>query len=282
MVSTLFPLLAWALTFNGASHPGTTIGPSSETLMNVAYGSDAKQKMDIYLPAERASRNTIVVVLLHGGGWNGGDKGQLNPYITELQKRLPGYAFANVNYRLFNLNTSSNRFPTQENDVKSAIDFLRNKSLELKVSQKIVLLGVSAGGHLALLQGYKNETRENVKAVVSFFGPSDLIELYNKPGNPGVPFLLNALTGTNPSENKKVYEQSSPIHFVTANAPPTLLLQGGRDFLVPENQSTLLRDRLQSLGVQHDYIYYPTEGHGWRGDNLSHSLDKVAGFLQKV
>lgn len=282
MVSILSPLLSWALLFNSVLPPQAIGGLPAETLMNVAYGSDPKQKMDVYLPSDREPAGTTLVVLIHGGGWNGGDKGQLNPYITELQKRLPDYAFANVNYRLFNLNNSSNRFPTQENDIKAAVEFLRNKAPEFKVSQKIVLLGVSAGGHLALLHGYKNESPDDVKAIVSFFGPSDLIELYNKPGNPGVPLLLNALTGTNPAENKKVYEQSSPIHFVTEKAPATLLLLGGKDPLVPENQSLLLRAKLQSLGVPHDYVYYPNEGHGWRGDNLSHSLDKIASFLQKI
>lgn len=282
MVSILSPLLAWALTFNSVARPETISGLPSETLMNVAYGSDPKQKMDVYLPSDREFGTTTLVVLIHGGGWNGGDKGQLNPYITELQKRLPDYAFANVNYRLFNLNTSSNRFPTQENDIKAAVGFLRNKAAEFKVSQKIVLLGASAGGHLALLQGYKNERPEDVKAIVSFFGPSDLVELYNKPGNPGIPFLLNALTGTNPSDNKDLYQQSSPIHFVTAKAPATLLLHGGKDPLVPEGQAILLRNKLQSLGVLHDYIYYPNEGHGWRGDNLLDSLDKIAAFLLKI
>jgi acetyl esterase/lipase len=247
----------------------------------VAYGSDPKQKMDIYLPANRSTEKTKLLIVIHGGAWNGGDKRDLTPYITELQKRLPDYAFANINYRLFNLNTGINKFPVQENDVEAAIKFLTDKATEYKISEQTVLLGASAGGHLALLQGYKIARPEKIKAIISFFGPSDLIELYNHPRNPGIPFLLNALTGTTPSQNKAVYLQASPIHFVTAQSPPTLLLQGGRDMLVPENQPVLLRNKLKDLGVVHQYVYYPNEGHGWRGDNLLDSLDKVAAFLQK-
>ena len=276
------PLIALALTLNSRVKPALVMGAPSETLTNVSYGNDPKQKMDIHLPEDRSADSTRLVIVIHGGGWNGGDKAELTPYITELQKRLPRYAFANINYRLFNLNTGNNRFPAQEDDVEAAVKFLSSKSSEYKVSQNIILLGASAGAHLALLEGYKNTSSGNIKAIVSFFGPSDLTELYNNPGNPGIPLLLNALTGTSPSENKTLYQQYSPIHFVTAQAPPTLLLQGGRDVLVPESQSVLLKNKLQKLGVTHQYIYYPNEGHGWRGSNLSDSLEKIATFLSSL
>ena len=272
------PLLALVLTFN--STITRTHELPAEVLENVSYGEDVKHRMDIYLPAGRRPDSTKLIVLIHGGGWNRGDKSEFDRYINELQKRLPDYAYANINYRLFNFNTGSNRFPAQENDIKAAIDFLRAKSYEYKISEQLVLLGASAGAHLALLQGYKNGDPEKVKAVVSFFGPSDLTELYNHPGNPGIPLLLNALVGSSPSENKEIYKQSSPINYVTPHSPPTLLLQGGRDVLVPENQSVLLRDKLKDHGVIHEYLYYPDEGHGWRGSTLLESFDKVAEFLR--
>ncbi len=182
MLSMITPLLALALTFN--STVTRTHDVPAEILENVSYGADIKHRMDVYLPADRHPDSTKLIVLIHGGGWNGGDKSEFDRYINELQKRLPDYAFANVNYRLFNFNTGSNRFPAQENDIKAAMDFLKTKSSEYKISDQIVLLGASAGAHLALLQGYKNSDPEKVKAIVSFFGPSDLTELYNHPGNP--------------------------------------------------------------------------------------------------
>ena len=269
------------LAFNSCVKPAPGINLPAETIDNVAYGTDPKQKMDIYLPRNRSADSTKLIVVIHGGGWNGGDKGDLAPYISELQKRLPDYAYANINYRLCNLNSGNNRFPAQENDVKSALEFIRGKSAEFKISQSIILLGTSAGAHLALLQGYKIDKPEKIKAVISFFGPSDLVDLYNHPANPSIPLLLNAVTGTSPTQNQTIYQQSSPINFVTAQSPPTLILHGGRDFLVPEKQSTLLRNKLESLGVVHQYVYYPNEGHGWRGDNLFDSLDKIAAFLRQ-
>ena len=270
-----------ALSFNSCVKPAPGIHLPTETIENVAYGSDPKQRMDIYLPENRSADSTKLIVVIHGGGWNGGDKREYAPYISELQKRLPGYAYANINYRLYNLNSGNNRFPAQENDVKAAIDFLREKSAEYKFSQSMILLGASAGAHLALLQGYKIDKPEKVKAVISFFGPSDLIDLYNNPANPSIPLLLNAVTGTSPTQDKNLYKQSSPINFVTRQSPPTLILHGGKDFLVPEKQSILLKEKLESMGVVHEYIYYPNEGHGWRGENLFDSLDKVATFLRR-
>ncbi|MBC7829302.1 MAG: alpha/beta hydrolase [Chitinophagaceae bacterium] len=281
MLNLISSLMAFTVTFNSCTKPIPINNTPVETLTNVSYGTDPRQKMDIYLPPDRGVDSTRLLIVIHGGGWNGGDKSDFGPYITELQKRLPGYAFANINYRLCNLNNGTNRFPAQENDVKAAIEFLTNKSAEYKISQAIALLGASAGGHLALLEGYKNAKPDKIKAIVSFFGPSDLTELYEHPGNPSIPLLLNAVTGTTPAQNKILYQQSSPVHFVSAQSPPTLLLQGGRDVLVPENQSVLLKNKLQSLGVPHQYVYYPTEGHGWGGNNLFDSLDKIAAFLRE-
>src|SRR6188508_2236895 len=115
----------------------------AETLNNVSYGSDAAQKMDIYLPAGRKTDSTKLVIMVHGGAWLEGDKNDFAPYVTILKQRLPGYAIANINYRL--ATTSGNFFPTQENDMKAAIDFLLQKTGDYAISQKIVLLGASAG-----------------------------------------------------------------------------------------------------------------------------------------
>ena len=80
--------------------------------LNVSYGNSDQQKLDVYLPALR-DENTRMVIIIHGGGWNSGDKSDFDSYIAEFQKRLPGYAFANLNYRL--VTESGNYFPTQEN-----------------------------------------------------------------------------------------------------------------------------------------------------------------------
>lgn len=248
-------------------------------LQDVSYGNDAKQKFDLYLPANRNSNDTKVLILIHGGGWTEGDKADFNPFITELQKRLPGYAFVNINYRL----ASSNRFlfPTQENDVKAAIEFIAARSGEYKISKKIALLGASAGGHLALLQAYKYNNPVAIKAVISLFGPTELVSLYNSPPTPAIPLLLSLVIGGNPVSHAEIYQQSSPLNFVTSQSCPSQLLHGGKDPLIPPAQSDLLKNKLDAVGVINEYVFYPNEGHGWIGNNLIDSFNKMEAFLKK-
>ena len=251
----------------------------AQKIRDVSYGTDARQKMDIYLPAGRSSSATPLVILIHGGGWSGGDKEEFNFFIGELQKKLPGYAIANINYRLaFNNN---NLFPTQENDIKSAVEFLLNKSGEYKISKQLVLIGASAGAHLSLLHSYKHNTNSSIKAVVSLFGPTELISLYNNPPNASIPVLLTGVTGGTPSSHANIYQQSSPYNFVNAQSCPTLLFHGGNDPLVPASQSSQLKDKLATNGVVHQYIFYPSEGHGWTGANLTDTFNKIEAFLKQ-
>jgi acetyl esterase/lipase len=254
-------------------------GLAAETITNVAYGTDQRQKLDIYLPANRNANDTKLLVLIHGGGWTEGDKADFNQYIAELKKRMPELAIANINYRL--VTGSQNFFPTQENDVKAAIEFLAGKSAEYKISNQIALLGASAGAHLALLHSYKYSSPVQVKAVVSFFGPTELVALYNSAGNAGIPFLLNAVLGGTPATKATLYQQSSPYNFVSPQSAPTLLLHGGNDPLVPASQTVLLKDKLTANNVVNQYVFYPSEGHGWVGQNLVDSFEKIEAFLEQ-
>ena len=257
---------------------GGATGEPAQTLMNIAYGTDAAQKMDIYLPAGRTNSNTKVIVLIHGGAWATGDKTDFNEYVDSLKKRLPDYAIFNINYRL--ATGTANSFPTQENDVKTAIEFIYSKKAAYNISDKFVFLGASAGAHLALLQGYKYTSPVKPKAIVDFFGPTDMTDLYNYPASPLISASTVALiVGATPTTNPTLYQQSSPITFADTQSPPTIILQGGIDPLVSVSQSTSLRDKLVIKGVINQYVFYPAEGHGWIGTNLTHSFNQVQAFL---
>lgn len=248
----------------------------SATMLNVSYGSNAQQKMDVYLPAGRSTTDTKVMILIHGGGWNSGDKSDFNAYVDSLKKREPSYAIFNVNYRLAKV---PDLFPAQEQDIKAAVEFIYNKRSEYLISDKFALVGASAGAHLALLQGYKYSAPVKPKAIIDFFGPTDLVEMYTNPPTPLVPLLLNAVTGATPTTNNNLYTQSSPINFVTAQSPPTIILHGGADIVVPPSQSLFLNVKLSISGVIREYFVYPTEGHGWVGANLTDSFNKIQAFL---
>ncbi|MCW3074705.1 MAG: alpha/beta hydrolase [Flaviaesturariibacter sp.] len=251
----------------------------AETLKDVAYGTDAKQKMDVYLPAGRNVDSTKVLVMIHGGAWIEGDKADFQAYVDTMKKRLPGYAIFNINYRLAALPTT-NPFPTQEMDVKTAINAIFQKKMDYRISDKWVLLGASAGGHLALLQGYKYAAPLKPKAIVSFFGPTDMAGMYAAQTLPMNILGMQLLMGGTPASNPSSYQQSSPINYAGGQSAPTLILQGGADPIVPVAQSTSLRDKLLIASASVEYVFYPTEGHGWAGANLTHSFDKVSAFLK--
>jgi acetyl esterase/lipase len=252
---------------NGGNLP---LDLSAKTLPDVSYGSSNQQKMDIYLPADRSVTSTKVLVLIHGGAWAEGDKGDFNIYIDTLKKRLPGWAIININYRLYNL--INNRFPTQENDVKSAVNFIYNNRSYYTISEKWVLLGASAGGHLAMLQGYKNNSVIKPKAVINYFGPSDLNKLENEETDSGLRLGMQMLFNGKETE-------SSPINFINAQTPPTLTLQGLSDNTVPPSQQQVLHAKLNAFGVSNRLELYPNEGHGFSETTMSKTFDLVTQFL---
>jgi acetyl esterase/lipase len=250
----------------------------SHSAANVLYGTDSLQRMDVYLPAGRSSVTTPSLILIHGGGWNGGSKAEFAPYLDTLKKRLPGYALFNLDYRLV---ANGHIFPAQEQDVKAALDQIVAKADQYQINpDKLVLLGFSAGGHLSLLQGYKHKTPQ-VKAIVDFFGPTDLLAMYNNPWHQLVPYALQMVTGATPQSNPDIYRGSSPVNFITAQSPPTLILHGGNDEVVNISQSRLLKQKLQQAGVPHELIEYPNERHGWYGATLTHSFNRVQQFLER-
>ena len=275
MRSFLLILVLFTLIFSSCKKDDDTEQDLSVTMLNVSYGSNSQQKMDVYLPATRSTTDTKVMIMIHGGAWNSGDKVDFNEYVDSLKKREPTYAIFNINYRLANV---SDLFPAQELDIKAAVEFIYNKRQEYKISEKFVLVGASAGAHLASLQGYKYSTPVKPKAIIDFFGPTDLIDMYNNPPNALVQPLLVAVTGVTPTTNT-LYMQSSPINYITSQSPPTTILHGGTDIVVDPSQSVLLNTRLQTAGVIHQYFFYPTEGHGWVGANLSDSFNKIQAFL---
>lgn len=253
---------------------------SAKTLLNVAYGPDPAQVMDIYLPADRRSDSTKVMIMIHGGAWSAGDKADFAFAVDTMKRRLPNYAIFNINYRLSN--GTINTFPTQEVDVQAAVRYIFGKAGDYQVSTKFVLLGASAGGHLAMLQGYKDSLPVKPRAIVSFFGPSDLVDMYFNPvaNNPLLPVVMAQTIGKTPFQDPLLYLDSSPVNFISAGSPPTILLHGGLDPLVSPSQSVAVKTKLALLNIANQYVFYPSAGHGdWDAITYSDAFNKIQAFL---
>lgn len=292
-IKALFPLsVFFVILFTGCGKGDDELGggPTStpvtaQTTMNVAYGTDPLQKMDMYLPAGRTVTSTKVMILVHGGSWVGGDKNDMNTSIDSIKKRMPDYAVFNINYRLAVPGfPSTNVFPTQENDVKAAIEFIYSNRATYLVSDKFVLVGVSAGGHLSLLQAYKYQTPVKIKAVVDYCGPTDMVAMYNdypsgSPNQLGIGILMS---GT-PAANAALYASSSPLTYATsANACPTIIFQGTADAIVNANtQSVALKNKLTAATVVNEYYAYAGLGHidTWPPATFVDTYGKLQAFL---
>lgn len=272
-------VLVLLLAVAGCKKKDVTGGVPAKVLRNESYGANARNIMDVYLPADRSEANTPVLIMIHGGGWTEGDKADFTSFVDTLKRRLPNYAIFNINYRL--AGNGVNLFPAQEEDVKKCVEFIYSKRSEYNISDRFAMAGASAGGHLALLQSYKYTSPVKIKAVVDFFGPTELTHFYNNPPSFLVPILLLNVTGTTPAFNPTLYQQSSPLTFAVAGSPPTIILQGGADVVVPPSQSILLRDRLVAVGVTHQYVFYPSGGHGdWNAATYADAFSKIELFLK--
>lgn len=262
--------------------PENSIGQTpSSVIKDLSYGSDPSQRMDVYLPDNRSVESTPAIVFVHGGAWVSGDKAEFNDAIKVLQKQLGDYAMFNINYRLSNFN-GKNSWPAQIEDVDSAISFIKAKADEFKFNRnKIVLIGASAGAHLALLQAYANNSNQDIKVVVDLFGPADIVDLYNYPPDPALPNMLAFFMNGTPSGVPARYQAASPIYHITPQSPPTIIFHGKVDPVVPLRQSDNLHKQLQEAGVPNLYVTYEGEGHGWTGSKLVDTYDKAVKFIRQ-
>ncbi len=135
-----------------------------------------------------------------------------------------GYLVVSIDYR----HAPQSRWPAQIDDVRAAIDWVVAHAGENGGdSQHIGLLGRSSGAQLALVAAYTEPAR--IDAVISFYGPTHLVEGWNEPPNPDplkIRGVLEALFGGPPADMQRVYDAASPITYVSRRVPPTLLVYG--------------------------------------------------------
>ena len=226
----------------------------------VVYVAREKEQLelDLYQPPE-PHKSAPGVVVIHGGSWQRYDKTQLAPLNRYLASR--GYVVASINYRL----SPAYQFPAARDDVMTAIAYLKTNAATLGLdAQRLVLLGRSAGGQLALLAAYTAHDPA-IRGVISFYGSSDLRYSYEHPENPKVidtRGILEAYLGGSPDKVPSLYDAASPINFVGPGLPPTLLIHGGRDELLSPMQSELLDAKLAEARQPHLLLRLPWATHG--------------------
>ena len=240
---------------------------------NVSYGADDHQVFDIYLPENRTT-STKMVILIHGGSWVLGDKSDMDLIKTLLLASHPDVGIINMNYTL--ADAENPPIPMQTDDISAVVEYISSEKSTLIMSDNIGFIGLSAGAHLSLLWSYAYDTNNQVDMVCSIVGPVNFTDtaynghpayqpLYQLFGSPSIEFL----------------ESVSPYHRATATSPPTLLFYGGMDPLVPTSQGEDMDEKLTTLGVTHEFHFYPEEGHGWEGANLLDTSSKISTYIER-
>ncbi|MEO8820501.1 MAG: alpha/beta hydrolase [Ginsengibacter sp.] len=260
--------------------PGEKIPDSDTLIQNISYGSNAANVLDLYLPANRDA-NTKVVIMIHGGGWNAGDKKELAFLAQGLKDR--GFAVANINYRLSP--QSDDNYKMQLDDISAVENWLVNKAGMYSYSSKnIYITGHSAGAHLSLSFAYTRNTNNKIKAAGGMATPTDLVAGATANfGIVGANTITPYLGGPLNAATLAKYENASPLYHVSNSTVPTILFQGNVDFIVPLAQATALDNKLKENGVPEKLIVYNGVFHDWWGDaNLvKNTLDETAAWFNK-
>lgn len=238
-------------------------------------GGNPRQKLDLYLPEKPAGAKPVpLVVFIHGGGWQGGDKtgggGRVGPLVA-----TGNYAGASIGYRL----SGEAQWPAQIHDCKAAIRWLRAHAAEYGYDpDRIAVWGTSAGGHLvamlgvshgvAALEGDLGEhdaVSSQVQCVVDFFGPTDFLSIGDHPSSirhDAADSPESKLIGGPIREHPEKATQVSPITHVSAGDAPHLIVHGTEDQAVPYPQSVDYEKRLEAAGVPAILITVEGGGHG--------------------
>ncbi|MCA1623993.1 MAG: alpha/beta hydrolase [Acidobacteria bacterium] len=246
------------------------------TTYTFAQADGKDLQLDVYLPAENKINNGASVIVVHGGSWGAGKRSDFPHWNNWLAAQ--GFTVFDVDYRL----TPQPNYLTATGDVKCAVCWIKQHASEFKISpERIVLLGRSAGGHLALLAAYTADDQRlpsscaekgqnaDVRGVISFYAPTDLIWSYDNPANQRVingQETLAKFLGGSPHESNEIRERftlASPVARVSAKTPPTLLIHGGQDQLVRPENMVRLADRLNKANVTHKTIYVRYAQHGF-------------------
>jgi acetyl esterase/lipase len=257
---------------------------------DIVYGRKYGTALTLDVFSPRDSGNGAAAIFVVSGGWFSGHEfldGAGPGFINELSRR--GYTVFGV------VHGSQPKYTIPEvlTDMHRAVRFIRHNAKEYSIdANRLGIYGGSAGGHLSLMQGLAGKDgdpaskdpveRESsrVAAVACFYPPTDFLN-YGKEGEIAIgrgilkdfkaPFDFHELDKRTNSfvpvtDEQKILEigrEISPINHVSADDPPTLIIHGDADKLVPIQQAQILVKKLTDAGVEAKLVVKPGAGHGW-------------------
>jgi acetyl esterase/lipase len=223
-------------------------------------------KLDIWYP-NQIKQAYPLIFFAHGGGWISGFRNQPNnvSWCKFLASR--GFATASIDYRL----AMRNNMEIILTDYTDALDFIKNNAAKLRINKDhIVLMGLSAGGHLALLYAsfytfMNHETKmKGIKGVSIYYSPSDLRDMFGKEQKSlSARFATIATLKGMPDKKPSLYHYYSPVEWISERMIPTLVVHGRKDMVVPYTSSINLVSKLKSKNIPCGFLLHKEGGHGF-------------------
>lgn len=241
----------------------------------LSYGTNPYQKYDLFLPNLRNTRNPIIV-LLHGGAWRVSDKNALNFVVDILKNKRVNCAIVNANYRLASSSFGVS-YRQQIEDIGKLLHKISADSKDLGIGTQFYLVGMSSGGHLALLYTATADEDRLVSGIGGIAAPVDLTNQKIREGIIG--YDIQQLIGKTYSQAPEEYRNASPIYYSTRRKIPTILFYGGKDNIVTPDQSTMAKLAISSRLACNEHYFYSDQSHEWSA--WSETLDKMISFAER-
>ncbi|TBL68601.1 alpha/beta hydrolase [Paenibacillus thalictri] len=252
------------------------------TVLNLKYSetyADARN-IDVYVPEKP---NGVCLFFIHGGGWEKGNRQQFAEVAAAFCGQ--GYVCASISYRL----APDSIYPSQIEDARLAMQFLKRRAEEFGFDkQRIVTLGSSAGGYLALilasidandalgLTEELTDTDTMPGGVVAYCPVTELSEQFS--------FVTQYIGGTR-AEKPSLYEEAAPVKRNMATSIPYLFVQGDTDDITPLAETQAMSDKIAAAGGTSELVVLPGVGHGFcygvTTEAQKTSMLEVARFLRK-
>ncbi|MEI6486323.1 MAG: alpha/beta hydrolase [Sphingomonadales bacterium] len=230
---------------NGLNRLTPGDGGVRQLVEGASFGSDARQRLDVYAP-EQAAGPLPVIVFIYGGSWNSGLRDGYGFAARALAAR--GFVVVVPDYRL----VPQVRWPAFVADGAAALNWtVANIAAHGGDPARIAVMGHSAGAHIALLLALHRQwgVADHIKAAVGLAGPYDFLPFL--PGGAADAALGNAAD----------LRDTQPISFARKDAPPLLLLHGDKDTTVLPRNSLRLANAVNDLGGQAQVTVYPGVTH---------------------
>lgn len=257
---------------------------------------DLELKLDLLLPAGESKQPRPVAVWIHGGAWMRGNKARDLHRFDQLTSRIlqDGIAFVSISYRL----TSQGQFPDQIQDCNDALAFVHAHREKYNLdTSKMIILGTSAGGHLASLVGTStphhisdfftttSQPDWTIRGIVNFYGPADLLVMQGKRDAADAESDRSPearLLGHAPLLRPDLARAASPTTYINKQSPPFLIFHGDQDSTVPITQSILLNAWLQTENVPSELVVVEGARHGDQKFDDTPYNDKAIEFIHNV